>query len=274
MKDYREMAEDVLKRREEYLSERRRRMKKTGSMIACMCLVVLLGAGAWRWSGVGRGEGQLDSGVGQLDGGPDGYFGLADQAAPREEARAAAQEEAGERDLLEELGQGQQADRPDGEACEPADGEACEPAGDRPVSESPVSAGNIKAYEEAWAGSYTDEEGHTVILLTENTEENRQRVFEMNPTLLESNTIFQEAAYSLAYLTRLQEKISEQMMAGELPFAIVSAVLEDANRIQVTVTTEDPAELEGLLALDEVGGAIRIVYSSGGAPAKELAVEE
>ncbi len=282
MKDYREMAKDVLERRDLYLAERRRKMKKYISLVSCICLAALLGVGAWQLGGLAgetptdagggpAGDVQTDAGGGPdaggmyRDGDPDGYGGAEDASPQSEEARQAITQEEGETDPLADLAQGQQTD---------SDSTACDPAADMPAQESPVSAGILNAYEEAWGGSYINEEGRTVILLTEDTPENRQKVFERNPDLLESNTEFRQAEYSLAYLTDLQEEISERMAAGKLPFVTVSAVREEINRIQVTVCLEDPDELEKLLALDETGGAIVVEYSSAGAVKEEMAREE
>lgn len=45
MKNYNEMAESVLKRRDKYIVERREQMKKVSSILSCVCLVALLGIG-------------------------------------------------------------------------------------------------------------------------------------------------------------------------------------------------------------------------------------
>lgn len=47
MKDYKDMAENVLRRRDRYLIERRKQMKKAASALSCFCLAALLGAGVW-----------------------------------------------------------------------------------------------------------------------------------------------------------------------------------------------------------------------------------
>ena len=63
MKDYREMAKDVLERRDLYLAERRRKMKKYISLVSCICLAALLGVGAWQLGGL-AGETPTDAGGG------------------------------------------------------------------------------------------------------------------------------------------------------------------------------------------------------------------
>lgn len=65
-------------------------------------------------------------------------------------------------------------------------------------------------------------------------------------------------AYTLSYLTGLQNKISEAMNKGEIPFVITSTLLESENRIEVVVSTNDEAQLNKILSFDEIGGAIII----------------
>lgn len=51
MKDYKEVAADVFQRSEIIIADNRRRnnnIRKAGSMTACFCLVILLGASAWQ----------------------------------------------------------------------------------------------------------------------------------------------------------------------------------------------------------------------------------
>lgn len=179
MKDYREMAEDVLRRRDAYVAERRKRMKKTVSMISCFCLVALLGAGAWYGSN-GSGNSQADLDGGGMDGDPAGYSVNSSGTEKQTGVREFAEEES-ETDSSYDMDQGVQDECEVSQSC-------CE--GDAPAQENLISDGNLKAYDKWWGGSYTDELGRTVILLTEDTPENRQTVFEMNPDLLESNTVF------------------------------------------------------------------------------------
>ena len=47
MKDYREMVKSVLSRRDAYVAERKKRMKKIVSIGSCFCLMLLLGIGIW-----------------------------------------------------------------------------------------------------------------------------------------------------------------------------------------------------------------------------------
>lgn len=62
MKDYNAMAESVLSRRDKYVRERRKQMKKITTAISCFCLCALLGAGAWQ-SGIFDSNAAVDAGI-------------------------------------------------------------------------------------------------------------------------------------------------------------------------------------------------------------------
>lgn len=47
MKDYEEMAKSVLSRRDAYVAERKKHMKKLVSIGSCFCLILLVGVGIW-----------------------------------------------------------------------------------------------------------------------------------------------------------------------------------------------------------------------------------
>ncbi len=48
MKSFHEMAESVLNRRDQYVMERRKQMKKLTAVISCFCICALLGMGFWK----------------------------------------------------------------------------------------------------------------------------------------------------------------------------------------------------------------------------------
>jgi hypothetical protein len=133
---------------------------------------------------------------------------------------------------------------------------------DVPVQDEAGSTGALNALDAVWGGSYMDENGHWVIWLTENTEENQQKVFAQNPELPESTTTFKQADYSLAYLTDLMAAISEEMGNGKLSFVTTAALMEDKNRVEVTVTTDDEKKIAQLMSFDSIGGAIEIRNAS------------
>ena len=119
-----------------------------------------------------------------------------------------------------------------------------------------------KDTSEFFGGSYTDANGKFVIVLTEDTPANRTAICkELGRS--ESNTTFVKGTYTLAYLTELQEKITNAMVNKEIPFVVTSGVYETTNNIIIRVTTNDEAELAKVYALDTIGGAIKVEFSAG-----------
>ena len=87
-----------------------------------------------------------------------------------------------------------------------------------------------------------------------------KKVFELNPSLTESNTVFKTAAYSLAYLKSLMESINQEIEDNEeMSFVFSVGLREERNCIQVDVTTDDSESIAKILSLDTLGGAIDIV---------------
>lgn len=136
--------------------------------------------------------------------------------------------------------------------------------------ENPQEVSNSKKY---YAGKYIDSTGKNVILLCEDTEENRADICK-ELGITESNTIFKKAKYSYEYLTELQEKISKKMQSKELTFVITSSLMEDTNNIKVTATTRDENELKKLKELDIIGGAIEIEYNENPIAHEDLLIEK
>lgn len=119
-----------------------------------------------------------------------------------------------------------------------------------------------KDTSEFFGGSYTDANGKFVIVLTEDTPANRTAICkELGRS--ENNTTFVKCTYTLAYLTELQEKITNAMVNKEIPFVVTSGVYETTNNIIIRVTTNDEAELAKVYALDTIGGAIKVEFSAG-----------
>lgn len=132
-----------------------------------------------------------------------------------------------------------------------ADPGACYPIDvDVPVTDNPGSTGALNPLDSVWGGSYMDESGYMVIWLTEN----QKKVFEQNPDLLENETLFKKADYSLEYLTELMANISRAMGDGEFSFVTTAALREERNRVEVTITAEDADEAIKIQAFDTVGG--------------------
>lgn len=114
-----------------------------------------------------------------------------------------------------------------------------------------------------FCGSYTDSKGQFVVVLMEDTPQNRSTACE-ELGIKEELVSFQTGTYPLQYLTELQEKISEGMIEKKLPFVVASSINTIRNRITIHVTTKDPTLLKHVLALDTIGGAIEIQFSEGG----------
>lgn len=125
--------------------------------------------------------------------------------------------------------------------------------------------------KEFFCGSYIDNNGNFIVVLTEDTMENRTAICK-KLGIEENNVIFKIGTYTLDYLTELQSKISNAMINKELPFVVSSAVDEISNKIRVGVITEDETELKKLKALDSMGEAMEIEFYSGNT-VKETLIE-
>lgn len=281
MKDYREMADNVLRRRDAYRMKRRKNIKTAASVLSCFCIMTVLGIGSWH-SGILTGddperqikgvkdvqsEDNIITDVQPEDNTITDTFDETKHMATEQEAKQSAIRDAS-------------ADVNDGDLINPENsgvndyntaksnnnGEAesteTEAAIDVPVSDIPGDTGALTAYDEVWGGCYMDQNGCWVVLLTEDTPENRQMVLTLNPTLREDNIIFQTAAYSKAYLTYLMTEISNAMCAGKLPLVTTAALREDKNCVEVTMISDDPWSVDKILAFDTAGGAIEILYDS------------
>lgn len=239
MMDYHEMAARVLQRRDEYRAEKKRRRRRAVPLLASLCLAVLVGVGVWQTApGIqdGGGNNATMDGSPRQSGGKDGlpHSYVEDSSGPRGETGVAAEQDP---------------------ASLPAH------AGDVPAQEPYQETRPIpSSLEDLWGGSYW-EGGHTVVLLTRDTPETRALVLREHPELDASSVVFQPAAHSLAYLTALQDRISEGMREGKLPFLTTSSLVEAENLIRVTVTTQDGQKLQQLRAFDPTGTALDIQYT-------------
>ncbi len=239
MKDYHEMAESVLARRDRYAAAQKRKRQRWAAAAACLSLAALAGVGIWGMDMTRQNDGGI--GVEQSDDRDGAHYELfGTEAAP---------------DGAEEQGE-------------------VDPAADAPVQDG-AESGALKgdSFDTVWGGSYLDESGRWVVWLTENTSENQTAVFEQNPELLESSTVFRTADYSLAYLTALLETISDGMRDGKLPFVSSAAVMESRNRVEVTVSTEDEAQLALLRRFDTLGGALELRYAAASGKGELAAAE-
>ncbi len=125
-----------------------------------------------------------------------------------------------------------------------------------PVIEA-VNANNLSADAAAVFGGSYIENGKFVVVLTQDTPENRSLICrELNRN--ETTVTFKTGRYTLLYLTELQSKISSEMTNKQLPTVTSSALMETSNRIEVRVTSDNNETVEKLNALDTIGGAIEI----------------
>ncbi len=141
------------------------------------------------------------------------------------------------------------------------------------MTKEPINITDATSFPEYYAGRYVDQSGNQVILLCQDNAENRKEICKILG-ITESKTRFQTATYSYNYLQEVQTKISNKMVAKELPFVSTSALLEDKNRIRVTVYTSKESDLQKLRKLDTKGGAIQIEYQEGAQVKTELLQEK
>ena len=276
MKNYEEMAASVLERRDRYVADRKRKIWKTASVVSCFCFVAVLGTGIW-YAGflnddLDTASGDIADGRNQNVGAQTGGILPGGAAIGKTEdndtdIQKEKQEPAG--DELEEGLNGNSTGYPplttdapqqsdEISETDPLDTDAGEYR-DKPAEQNLGNTGALTEYEAVWGGSYMDEAGRWVVLLTENTTENQEKVFQLNPTLTESNTVFREATYSRSYLMDLMARLSK----ADLP-SVVSSIgfREERNRIEVIITADDAGAVAEILAFDTIGGAIEIINLS------------
>ena len=126
-------------------------------------------------------------------------------------------------------------------------------------------------YPTYYSGKYIDNNGNNVILLYEDSPENRKQICNILG-ITESKTIFKKAEYTYEYLIKLQNKISEKMQNKELPFVTSSSLMEDKNNIKVTVTSNNISDWNKIKELDTIGGAIDIQYEVNNIGTEDLLV--
>lgn len=258
MKASNEMVKDLFERREKYYIERRRKMsnlKKAVCSLAC-CIVVILAVSipvTSYFSSRTNDSSQED------DNSP---IGNNDQNVGEDTSTSIKKEMMPVNDFGNINPESQNGEIKTSNETDEELNEKTEAANtiDAPVPDNPGSTGALIPYEAVWGGSYPNEAGQWVVLLTENTVENREKVFAINPTLTEDNTIFETATYSLTYLEDLMKSISKAVgNSEEFPFVSSVGLRVDKNCVQVSVTSDDLENIKKILAFDTLGGAIEIV---------------
>ena len=108
-----------------------------------------------------------------------------------------------------------------------------------------------------FGGSYLDESGNFVVVLTRDTPENRALICrELGRN--ETTVTFKTGTYTLLYLTELQNTISNSMANNELTGVVSSSVIEPNNNIVVSVLLDNEETIEKLNTLDTNGDAIDV----------------
>ena len=122
----------------------------------------------------------------------------------------------------------------------------------------PDAENALKNNFDIYGGCYLDENQELVVLLTEDTPGNREKVCaDMNVNM--GSAKFKEVKYSKAYLDAIHEKITAVMINREFETIVTSGVMEMDNFVEVTLTEKDDKAIEFLNRLDNTG-AINIVY--------------
>lgn len=269
MKSYEEMAESVLQRRDTYVIVRKKRVKRMRSAgaLACLCLIVLSGIGIWN-SGLLRtpdpvADGASDKESLPLPGQGDVSSGIHNLSEQKNDISPGGANTGGR----------QETDSPGSEVQVSAgywtDEETAADEHGGIYTEAPHTDHLTDSAAAYFCGSYTDENGAFVVVLTQDTPQSRDVVCR-ELGLDESKVTFKTGIYTLAYLTQLQEKISSAMLRKELPFVTSSAVMETSNCILVSVTTQEESSLALLKSLDTIGGAIEIEYTESGQSIENL----
>ncbi len=239
MKDYNEMAESVLNRRDKYVLERRKQMKRLTATISCLCLCALVGVGAWQGGMFSKMQNEMgDASV------------VPSSAVITENSSGTAQEK--EMFTMDNFASEDPSDATGEQIITP----------DAPVQNETGDGDALTHYDAVWGGSYLNDSGNWVVWLTEDTPEVRDEVFKHNPTISESGTEFRKAGYSLAYLTQLMADISKAMVEKQLPFVSSASLREDLNRIEISMTDENVEFITKVQSFDTLGGAIEFRYGT------------
>ena len=89
---------------------------------------------------------------------------------------------------------------------------------------------------------------------------------------MDESTYHEARTYS-AEIMELQERITRGMTDKELPFVTYSAIVENPDRVVVSVTTQDEALLDQLRSYDKTGKLLEIrVEIREGAAVEDLAL--
>lgn len=238
--NYSEMTRRVLERRDREVALKKRRTKSLATGLSC----IMMGAVIWRFAIVSEAESGIDDLKSQKEDTP--Y--LADNAV----------EDGDFQKMWEKTPDARIETLPNGGHYNSAD---VEPNSDEPVEGNYTGA--LTAVDGIWGGCCM-ENGRWVVWLTDDSAENREKVFSANPGLSRENTEFKRADYSYYYLEGLMADISSLMAENGVENVTTAALREDINRVVVTMSVENEDDKEALMALDSQG-AIVIEVAEGNA---------
>ena len=255
MKDYREMAESVLQRRDAYVIEKKRRQKQFRKVCGAVCSLALVAFLSVNALLVQQGE---KASFRLADRAGLGSDGAVNDALPQESEmmqyavvedlreEMAVEEETGQDTAKEQMAKATL----DGQLADGSEQEFKQQATEADAVCIGAMEANYEAdpMEQVWGGSYLNDQGKHVVFLTQNNETYQNMVFELNPDWLEENTIFRDAAFSLNYLNEVLDLISKDMVAGKLPYVPSAYVNEYENCVTVRtidLTAGQQAELLG-----------------------------
>ena len=279
MKDYREMAESVLQRRDAYVIEKKRRQKqfmKVGGAVCSLVLVAFLSVNALL---VQQGEKASFRSADRAGFGSDGAMNDALPQEPEMMQYAVVEdlreEVAVEEEACQDIAQDQMAKTTlEGQLADGSEQEYKQQATEAEAVCIGAMEANYQAdpMEQVWGGSYLNDQGKHVVFLTQNDATFQNMVFELNPDWLEENTIFMDAAFSLSYLNEVLALISKDMVAGNLPYVPSAYVNEYENCVTVRTVDVTAQQKTELLSYGLEGSIV--IVSGEEVPTTELLQEK
>ena len=114
-------------------------------------------------------------------------------------------------------------------------------------------------YLNLWGGVYVDEFGTRVVMITEDTPEYRQLIFDRYPNLNPNSVIFKEVNYPLYYLEYATDYIEDLYILEDIPGMISCYLVEEDNCVEIHFYTDFEESAESIVSMFPEG-MIRVVY--------------